>query len=72
MTNVIRSADVAEKAISVRLDADAQRALESLMATGVSHSEAIRAALIDAARNSDASRCERMRNGSATTRPTAQ
>ena len=34
MTNVIRSADMAEKAISVRLDAEAQRALKFLMRDG--------------------------------------
>ena len=50
MKNVIRSADMAEKAISVRLDAEAQRALDRLMEQGVSQSEAIRQALIDAAR----------------------
>jgi Arc/MetJ-type ribon-helix-helix transcriptional regulator len=50
MTSVIRSADMAEKAISVRLDAEAQRALERLMEQGMSQSEAIRQALIDAAR----------------------
>ena len=50
MTNVIRSTDMAEKAISVRLDAEAQRALDRLMEQGVSQSEAIRQALIDAAR----------------------
>ena len=50
MTNVIRSADMAEKAISVRLDAEAQRALDRLMEAGVSQSEAIRQALIDTAR----------------------
>ena len=50
MTNVIRSAGMAEKAISVRLDAEAQRALDRLMGQGVSQSEAIRQALIDAAR----------------------
>jgi Arc/MetJ-type ribon-helix-helix transcriptional regulator len=41
---------MAEKAISVRLDAEAQRALDRLMEQGVSQSEAIRQALIDAAR----------------------
>jgi Arc/MetJ-type ribon-helix-helix transcriptional regulator len=41
---------MAEKAISVRLDADAQRALEGLMARGASQSQAIRQALLDAAR----------------------
>jgi Arc/MetJ-type ribon-helix-helix transcriptional regulator len=50
MTNVIRSTEMAEKAISVRLDAEAQRALDRLMEQGVSQSEAIRQALIDAAR----------------------
>jgi SOS response regulatory protein OraA/RecX len=50
MTNVIRSKAMAEKAISVRLDADAQRALAQLMARGVSQSQAIRQALLDAAR----------------------
>jgi Arc/MetJ-type ribon-helix-helix transcriptional regulator len=41
---------MAEKAISVRLDAEAQRALDRLMEQGVSQSEAIRQALIAAAR----------------------
>ena len=41
---------MAEKAISVRLDADAQRALDRLMERGVSQSQAIRQALLDAAR----------------------
>jgi Arc/MetJ-type ribon-helix-helix transcriptional regulator len=50
MTNVIRSEAMAEKAISVRLDADAQRALERLTERGVSQSQAIRKALIDADR----------------------
>jgi Arc/MetJ-type ribon-helix-helix transcriptional regulator len=50
MTNVIRSEAMPEKAISVRLDADAQRALERLTARGVSQSHAIRQALIDADR----------------------
>jgi len=39
MTNVIQSEQVAEKAISVRLDADAQRSLELLMRDGTSQSE---------------------------------
>lgn len=38
------------QAISVRLDEDAQRALRSLEATGLSRSEAIRLSLIQAAR----------------------
>jgi Arc/MetJ-type ribon-helix-helix transcriptional regulator len=50
MTNVIRSADMAEKAISVRLDAEAQRAVKFLMRDGASQSDAIRSALIGAAR----------------------
>ena len=50
MTNVIPSTAVAEKAISVRLDADAQRALAQLTARGGSQSQAIRDALIESAR----------------------
>ena len=38
------------KAISVRLDEEAARALRSLEAAGISRSEAIRAALIESAR----------------------
>lgn len=38
------------QAISVRLDEEAQRALRSLEAAGLSRSEAIRAAIIDSAR----------------------
>lgn len=57
MTNVIQSAGVAEKAISVRLDADAQRALQFLMHDGKSRSEAIRLALLSA---SGAARYDRM------------
>lgn len=52
MTNVIQFRDVAEKAISVRLDAEAQRSLEFLMRDGVSRSDAIRSALLSAARQS--------------------
>ena len=48
MTNALRSAAMSEKPISVRLDADAHRALELLTARGRSQSEAIRKALIDA------------------------
>ena len=40
---------VAERAISVRLDEKAQRALDELVASGMSQSEAIRSALIEAA-----------------------
>jgi Arc/MetJ-type ribon-helix-helix transcriptional regulator len=49
---------MAEKAISVRLDADAQRALEWLTSRGVSRSEAIRQSLIRSAREA---RREQMR-----------
>lgn len=38
------------QAISVRLDDEAERALRALEATGISRSEAIRSALIEAAR----------------------
>lgn len=38
------------QAISVRLDDDAERALRSLEAAGLSRSEAIRSALVEAAR----------------------
>jgi len=41
---------VADKAISVRLDAEAQSALDDLVERGLSQSEAIRQALIDSAR----------------------
>ncbi len=58
MTNVIRSEEVAEKAISVRLDAEAQRALERLTSDGMSQSQAIRQALIQSAREA---RREQMR-----------
>lgn len=50
MTNVIRSSEVADKAISVRLDPEAQRALALLMASGVTRSDAVRQALVQAAR----------------------
>jgi hypothetical protein len=50
MTNVIRSDAVAEKAISVRLDEEALRALARLTKPGVSQSQAMRQALIEAAR----------------------
>lgn len=49
MTNAIQSAAVPDKAISVRLDDESQRALRRLMERGVSQSEAIRRALIDSA-----------------------
>jgi Arc/MetJ-type ribon-helix-helix transcriptional regulator len=42
---------MAEKAISVRLDAEAQRALARLTKDGASQSEVIRKALIDAERS---------------------
>jgi Arc/MetJ-type ribon-helix-helix transcriptional regulator len=41
---------MADKAISVRLDAEAQRALSQLTSDGTSQSQAIRKALIDAER----------------------
>lgn len=41
-----------ERAISVRLDAEADAALGALVASGISQSEAIRLALVDAARRS--------------------
>ena len=50
MTNVIRSVEVADRAISVRLDSEAQLALEELTRRGASRSQAIRDALILAAR----------------------
>lgn len=50
MTNVVRCLGVAEKAISVRLDAEAQDALAFLTSGGATQSEAIRQALIDASR----------------------
>jgi Arc/MetJ-type ribon-helix-helix transcriptional regulator len=40
---------VAERAISVRLDETAQRALQELVASGLSQSEAIRYALVETA-----------------------
>jgi Arc/MetJ-type ribon-helix-helix transcriptional regulator len=48
MTNALQSLAMPDKPISVRLDADAQRALAELTAGGASQSEAIRKALIDA------------------------
>jgi Arc/MetJ-type ribon-helix-helix transcriptional regulator len=41
--------DMAERAISVRLDVQAQRALDALLASGMSQSQAIRYALVQAA-----------------------
>ena len=49
MTSVIRSAAV-ERPLSVRLDEQAQRALDVLMRNGQTQSEAIRAALLESAR----------------------
>lgn len=48
MTDAIQSNVVPDKAISVRLDDESQRALRRLMERGLSQSEAIRRALIDA------------------------
>ncbi len=49
MTDRDTLVDVAQ-AISVRLDDDSERALRALEATGLSRSDAIRAALIESAR----------------------
>jgi hypothetical protein len=57
MTHVIHSDVVAEKAISVRLDGEAERALRFLTRGGTSQSAAIRAALLSASR---ASRLDQM------------
>jgi Arc/MetJ-type ribon-helix-helix transcriptional regulator len=43
------SRSTAERAISVRLDPEAERALDVLVATGVNRSDAIRQALVDSA-----------------------
>lgn len=58
MTNVIQSREMPERAISVRLDADAARALELLMRDGASQSEAIRSALLAASRKARLDRME--------------
>ena len=50
MTNRDTTVDVAERAISVRLDDEAQRALELLMRNGKSQSAVIRDALVDASK----------------------
>jgi hypothetical protein len=50
---------MAERAISVRLDAETQRALARLTRNGGSQSQAIRAALVDAARQSWYAEAER-------------
>jgi Arc/MetJ-type ribon-helix-helix transcriptional regulator len=50
MTNALQSAPVPEKPISVRLDEEASRALAFLMRDGASQSDAIRQALLAAAR----------------------
>ena len=52
MTNRDTFPGVAERAISLRLDEQARRALDELMASGLSQSEAIRRALVDSARRS--------------------
>jgi len=51
MTNELQSREVSDNAISVRLDEESQLALQRLMERGLSQSEAIRRALIDAARS---------------------
>jgi Arc/MetJ-type ribon-helix-helix transcriptional regulator len=50
MTNVIQPPEMGERAISLRLDQEAARALELLMRDGKSRSEAIREAVVDTAR----------------------
>ncbi len=50
MTNELQFREMADNAISVRLDEDSQLALQRLMERGLSQSDAIRRALIDAAR----------------------
>lgn len=50
MTELDTIESVPERAISVRLDEKAQRALEELVASGMSQSEAIRAAIVESAR----------------------
>lgn len=45
----VQRSSVSERAISVRLDDDAEEALDFLVEAGLSRSEAIRAALVDAA-----------------------
>jgi Arc/MetJ-type ribon-helix-helix transcriptional regulator len=50
MTKRDTVAEMADRAISVRLDEEAQRALDHLMRNGKSQSAAIRDALIDAAK----------------------
>jgi len=42
--------DVSDRAISVRLDPDADAALEQLVASGMTQSQAMRLALVEAAR----------------------
>ena len=49
MTDLDTVCDVPERAISVRLDERAQRALDELVASGLSQSEAIRSALVETA-----------------------
>jgi hypothetical protein len=51
MTNELQSREVADNAISVRLDEESQLALQRLMERGLSQSEAIRRALIEAGRS---------------------
>ena len=51
MTIVIQSGNVADRAISVRLDEEASRALDVLTHDGQSQSGAIRDALVESARH---------------------
>jgi Arc/MetJ-type ribon-helix-helix transcriptional regulator len=50
MTDLDTLEAMPERAISVRLDERAQRALEELVASGMSQSEAIRTALVESAK----------------------
>jgi len=49
MTDRDTTANMAERAISVRLDGEAQRALDKLIESGMSQSQAIRYALVQTA-----------------------
>lgn len=50
MTNRDTMVFVADRAISVRLDAEAEAALEALVGSGLTQSQAIRLSLVEAAR----------------------
>ena len=53
MTDRDTVAAMPDRAISVRLDVEAERALDALVASGMSQSQAIRYALVVAARRGD-------------------